>query len=91
MVRKNLNILVENDIIVSQRLNKDAPRVPVQYGDELPLNQPCVALEDIPTDAQQNTSPLSSYVKHIESQLSDAKAQQEQEDKQKIEKQDKND
>lgn len=84
LVRRNLNVMVENDILVSQRLDKDVPRIPVQYGDEVALNQPSIALEDMPTDAQENTSQLASYVKHIESQLANAKAQHEEEEKQKL-------
>lgn len=70
-VIENTDRLFENDIVSAFKIGKDSPRVTVQYGEEIPLNQPCVRLEDIPTDSTNVDSPLSAMQSQIESSLRD--------------------
>ena len=72
LVKRNNLISVENDIEVSLRLDKNQPRVNVRYGDELPLNQPSVRLEDVPTSYSTADSELGDYMENIETSLAQA-------------------
>ena len=69
LVLENTSKLYENDIISAFKIGKDMPRVSVSYGDELPLNQPSVRLEDIPTGSMAVDSPLAELQNSVEKQL----------------------
>lgn len=69
IVIQNTDRMFENDIVTAARIGKDAPRVSVQYGDELPLNQPHVSIEDVPTGCMAVDSPLAELQRSIEIQL----------------------
>lgn len=66
LVIENTARMFDNDIIASFRVGKELPRVDVQYGDELPLNQPSVRLEDIPTGEMKVDSPLAEMLDSVE-------------------------
>lgn len=69
LVVENTARMFDNDIIASFRIGKDLPRVEVQYGDELPLNQPSVRLEDIPTGEMKVDSPLAAMMDSVETAI----------------------
>lgn len=69
IVRKNCNLSAENDIIVSLRLDKNAPRVITHYSDNVPLNVPFIPLEDIPTDSMDSDSQLGNLLGNVEETL----------------------
>lgn len=64
-VIKNSENLAGNDLITAFKIGKDVPKVAVSYGDELALNQPCVELEDMPTNSHDADSPLAELVEGV--------------------------
>lgn len=81
IVIQNTDRMFENDIVTAARIGRDTPRVSVQYGDELPLNQPHVSIEDVPTGCMSVDSPLADLQRSIESQLDNTDNELTEEDK----------
>ena len=80
IVIQNTDRLFENDIVTAFKFGKDTPRVSVQYGDELPLNQPSVDLEDIPTGSMAVDSPLADLQSSVETALKNNENEEVKED-----------
>lgn len=64
-VRAHRNGVVQNDIALALKGGGQTATIPVQYGDEMFLNVPSVALEDVPTVAHRAKSQMQDVLEAL--------------------------
>lgn len=65
IVKQNADKLFDNDIVTSLKIGKDAPRIAVRFGDEVPLNTPSIDLTDIPTPEHRADSDFNDLYENV--------------------------